>query len=152
MRLDKIVATFPIFDDLTDFYKELMKVTIDVAAYKKSLASLVWAKMKIIDFANKYKFKIHKSRQKNDMERFRFEYYGRVGSFIKQVKKSFVFLDDSRIRSQCTRTKCRCWSHNPTYRPLVRHRQVVRRSHTLNRIWKKMKNCEVSSCLWDLGN
>ena len=45
---EKIEKSFPSFDELSEFYQELLKIFVDYDMLKKSLASLKWVRMKIV--------------------------------------------------------------------------------------------------------
>jgi nucleolar GTP-binding protein len=91
----KILDNTPHFDNLNDFYKDLIKTQITVEDFKKSLASLKWAKEQIEKFTEQYKTSL-KGAQMNDLSRIRNAYYGRVSSIIKQIKKNLKFLEECR--------------------------------------------------------
>ena len=56
-RLTKVSLTFPYIDNLNIFYQKLFAVTIDIPAFKKSVASLTWATTKIKQFQKIYNSK-----------------------------------------------------------------------------------------------
>lgn len=96
---EKIVAilkSFPSFDSLTPFYDQLTRITIDVSATKKSLGALQWAKGKLQEFTHLYKRKIKNSREKEDLEKHKKEFFGRITSVLKQVKNDLELLEHAR--------------------------------------------------------
>ncbi|MEM4397357.1 MAG: GTPase [Candidatus Woesearchaeota archaeon] len=92
----KIISEFPNFDKLDDFYTELVKLTIDYVYLKKSLASLNWANEKIDFFFNFYKNKIKKDSDFLIIKKHSREYYGRISSVVKQIKKHLNYLEEVR--------------------------------------------------------
>jgi nucleolar GTP-binding protein len=95
-QLGLIVKSFPSFDDLTDFYKDLIKVTIGLADMKKSLGAVNWARKKSNELSRKYASRIKASRNMNQMTSYRKEFYGRINSVLKQIKNDFIFLENAR--------------------------------------------------------
>ncbi|MBC8501450.1 MAG: 50S ribosome-binding GTPase [Nanoarchaeota archaeon] len=95
-KLVKIISSFPNFDNLTEFYTELVKTLIDYKELKKSLGAMNWAKNKIADFSKQYRTKIRKCNELLVIRRYGKEYYGRISSVIKQISKNLYFLEETR--------------------------------------------------------
>lgn len=96
-RLSDITSSFPDFDNLTEFYQELVKAFIDFKTLKKSLGAMNWARKKVEEFANLYRPKIRRARDKEAVNKISKEYYGRISSFLKQVSKEMAFLEEVRV-------------------------------------------------------
>lgn len=94
--LTKIIKSFPNLDNLDEFYRELIKVSLDYGYLKKSLGSVDWAVKKNRDFFKIYKNKIKKSQDLTLINKYRKEYGGRVSSVIKQIKHNLAYLEESR--------------------------------------------------------
>ena len=94
--LIKIVKSFPSIDQLPEFYLELVKCTIDYAMLKKSLGAVNWAIKRVDEFFKIYSSKINKCSDLQKINQYRREFYGRISSFIKQIKKELAFLEESR--------------------------------------------------------
>ncbi len=94
--MDAIIKSFPSVMHLTDFYRELIEITIGIRDLRKSLAALNWAKKKILDFSKNYIKKIRYSNNLEYISKTKNEFYGRTSSFIKQIKSDFKFLEQSR--------------------------------------------------------
>lgn len=94
--LDKIVKSYPSFDDLDPFYQELIRVTLDVDQLKKSLAAVNWAKRSIQNLKTSYRAKIKSNKSIPEFNKFRTAFLGRACSILRQVKTDFVFLEESR--------------------------------------------------------
>ena len=92
----KIVKSFPSIDQLPEFYLELVKCTIDYAMLKKSLGAVNWAIKRVDEFFKIYSSKINKCSDLQKINQYRREFYGRISSFIKQIKKELAFLEESR--------------------------------------------------------
>lgn len=95
-KLTGIITSFPSFDNLTEFYTELVKNTIDYKALKKSLGGMNWAKKKVHEFSIQYKNKIRKSGDLQTIRKLGKEYYGRISSVMKQISKNLKVLEEAR--------------------------------------------------------
>lgn len=94
---NRVITEFPSLDQLSDFYKELVKCTLDYGQLKKSLGALNWANKKITDFFKIYDKKIRKSDNLRSIIKHRKEFLGRVASVVKQIKNELEFLERARI-------------------------------------------------------
>lgn len=94
--LRNIVRSFPRVEELDEFYKQLIKISIDYPMLKKSLGALNWATTKVQEFQKKYISAINKTKSITVVNASRREFYGRVSSCFKQVKKDFVNIDNAR--------------------------------------------------------
>ncbi|MEM4398010.1 MAG: GTP-binding protein [Candidatus Woesearchaeota archaeon] len=92
----KIIHNFPNIDSLNEFYKELVKCTLDYVYLKKSLASLSWANEKFDYFFNFYKNKIKQDKEYLSIKNHSREFYGRISSVVKQIKKHLIYLEEAR--------------------------------------------------------
>jgi nucleolar GTP-binding protein len=95
-RLDQILTSYPSFDQLPEFYKGLVKCTLDYAQVKKSLGAINWCSKKVNDFYIMYKKKIAKCEDLNKINQYRREYYGRISSAIDQIGKELRELENAR--------------------------------------------------------
>jgi nucleolar GTP-binding protein len=95
-RLKEITKNFPSLDDLPIFYLELIKITIDYNLLKKSLGGIGWAEKQIRKLTSNYTSKINKCKELTNINVYRREYYGRVSSIMKQIKKELLFLEEAR--------------------------------------------------------
>ncbi len=94
--LSKILETFPKTIELTEFYNELIKCALDFVLYKKSLGAVAWAIKQIKDLWKIYNVKVAKSNDVNDINKSKTEFYGRVSSVLKQIKKNLSYLQECR--------------------------------------------------------
>jgi nucleolar GTP-binding protein len=92
----KVLKSFPSIDNLSEFYKELINITLDYAYIKKSLASLKWCVEKNKEFLKTYKNKIKLATEIERINQYRKEFYGRVASTLKQINKHLEYLEFSR--------------------------------------------------------
>ncbi len=95
-QFERILQDFPSFDQLPEFYKELMKATFDVALMKKSLGGINYVKNKIKEFHGLYRVKIKKCMDMRKIFEYRTSFYGRASSLVKQIKKELAYLDECR--------------------------------------------------------
>lgn len=84
---DKIVRSFPSFDNLSEFHKELVSNFFDYDLVKKHLGTLKWAGTRIKSLQREYtkKFKTDKK-----------EFFGRASSVVYQIKPSLEYLENAR--------------------------------------------------------
>jgi nucleolar GTP-binding protein len=95
-HFDIILKSFPSIDTLDEFYQELIRATLDYAELKKSLGALRWAQVKVSQFCDKYQNMVRKCRDFRRMTAYSREYYGRISSVIKQVRKQLEYLELAR--------------------------------------------------------
>ena len=95
-KLDQILKSFPSLDDLTEFYKQLIKATMEFGEIKRSLGAVNWAGMQISSLYKKYNMKILKCEDMSSINKYRTEFYGRVSSVLKQIKSNLKILEDAR--------------------------------------------------------
>ncbi len=95
-QLNKIIVAFPNIDDLNDFYRQLINCTLDYKDLKQSLGAIKWATKKVNDMFMIYKKKIEKTRDFKFINKLRREFYGRVSSILKQIKKNLRYIEDAR--------------------------------------------------------
>ena len=94
--LDRVQKSFPQIDEMSRFYQELLKITRDVVQLKKSLATVVWGIHKISDFQRTYVHHIMQEKDKQKMQEFTRQFYGRVSSVLKQISPALKYLESSR--------------------------------------------------------
>ncbi|MBI5392584.1 50S ribosome-binding GTPase [Candidatus Woesearchaeota archaeon] len=95
-HLNKILESFPSIDNLPIFYQELIKCTLDYPMLKKSLGAVNWASMKITDMIEKITVKLKMANDQQILYTARKQYYGRVCSFVKQIKENLEYLEHAR--------------------------------------------------------
>ena len=95
-RAKRIHDSFPDFEALSPFYQELMRATLDIQKFNKSIGSLVWLTQKIKLFQSHYLKKINRSRTQTDIHDVRSSFYGRLSSICKKLDAEFIHLDKMR--------------------------------------------------------
>ncbi len=94
--LTSIIKNFPRVDEMDDFYRELVKCTIDYNKLKKSLGGVNWADKQSTKLYRIYYGKIKNSKDAKSMYLHKNSYYGRVSSTVKQIKAELLFLESAR--------------------------------------------------------
>jgi nucleolar GTP-binding protein len=94
--LSAVLRAFPSIDSLPDFYKELVKTTLDYYALKKALATINWGRKKVGEFYSQYLPKLRNARDFEQLEKFRREFFGRVSSVFYQIDPALKYLDYAR--------------------------------------------------------
>ncbi len=95
-QFEDVLNAFPQTDDLAPFYEELLKITVDFVAFKKSLGALRWAQMQIKKFFTVYNLKIKGVRHPDKVNEVRKQFSGRISSVVKQIKKELLYLEGCR--------------------------------------------------------
>lgn len=92
--LSSIVQGYPNLDNLPEFYKELIDLTVGIDRLKISLNRVSKANKTIRKLSKEYKRDL-KKRQDN-REKVRKEFYGRSVSIINRLSNDLYFLDNAR--------------------------------------------------------
>jgi len=95
-QMELITKSFPSLDDLPEFYKEMIKAIADFDELKKALGAIQWVSQKTSEFTSKYESKISKTWELQTINQHRREYYGRISSLLKQIKKELALLEKAR--------------------------------------------------------
>lgn len=91
-----ILKGFPRLESLDPFYLELVKCTIDYDQVKLSLGGVTWLLNQIDKIYIEYKIKIKSCKDIKVISRYRLEFYGRISSFVKQIKDRLEYLEVAR--------------------------------------------------------
>jgi len=94
--LNHITKHFPSVDGVSEFYYELMEITIGAKKLKKALGAVNWAVSASIKIGNLYLSKIKKCQEMSEINKIRNQYYGRAASVLKQIKKELLYLENAR--------------------------------------------------------
>lgn len=92
---NRIITSHPSYDNLDDFYREMVDVVVGVRRLKKSLAALAWADsmtQKVITQG------IRRIKGGRDPERTLKEVYGRVASIIEQIDDELRLLNEAKMK------------------------------------------------------
>jgi len=93
---NKLLKSFPMVDQLTPFYNDLVKYTIGTDDLRNALGAVNWAKKKISEICSIYTVKIRKTEDSRKINNYRNECYGRISSVAKQIKKYLELLEEAR--------------------------------------------------------
>ena len=96
-HLTLIIKSFPALDDLTEFYAQLVRLTLEFNDLKKALSGVGWSNRKISEFTAEYVRKINGSRNIQDTSRHKKAYLGRIGSVMKQLSENLTYLEHARV-------------------------------------------------------
>jgi len=95
-RLQQILADFPSFDSMNNFYNKLVRLTLDYSELKKSLGAVNWALKTLRVLHKDYVRKIAKTQDISKVISLSKEFYGRISSIIKQINPNLHFLERAR--------------------------------------------------------
>ena len=95
-RLDVVVRSFPSFNALHPFYRELTDVLIGVDELRIALSRLSWAKRMIRRLSRQYIRRVMRSEDFAEMEKIRKAAMGRISSIVKSISN-----DIDLIRAAC---------------------------------------------------
>jgi nucleolar GTP-binding protein len=73
-----------------------VRTTLDYPELKKSLGAVRWAQQKVEHFSDVYYNRIKRCADFRRMTSYSREYYGRMGSILKQIKRPLEYLELSR--------------------------------------------------------
>ncbi|MFT4313038.1 MAG: GTPase [Candidatus Woesearchaeota archaeon] len=94
--LHSILEKFPKLDELTPFYQDLIKLTLDYPYLKRSFGAIVWGLKKISEFSEITNRKLYASKTPQDALLHHKRYMGRCASICKQLREHLVYLEDAR--------------------------------------------------------
>ncbi|OPY30880.1 MAG: tRNA modification GTPase TrmE [Methanomassiliicoccales archaeon PtaU1.Bin124] len=96
--LVKYNRSFPSVNKREGFMVELMCVMVDMDELKQSLSKLEWAAEKVGQLRKGYIAKVKASRNLNELDDARKEYYGRMSSIVHRLDKDLAVLAAARER------------------------------------------------------
>jgi len=96
VHLKGIIKAYPQIDELAEFYKELVKCSVDYDQLKHSLGAIIWAQHRIETIGGDYANKIRRCKDFEAMNKYRREYYGRSASVIKKIGDELAYLETAR--------------------------------------------------------
>ena len=94
--LGRYVKAFPSIDRQSPFYRELIDVTIGRDKLKKSLGALDWCRGSVARIAKDATREISRATSISRIDEQRRSAYGRISSFVKQVRKELDVLGRAR--------------------------------------------------------
>jgi len=94
--LGRYVKAFPSIERQSPFYRELIDVTIGKDRLKKSLGALDWCRGNVARIAKDATRETSRAATISRIDDLRRSAYGRISSFVKQVRKELDFLAKAR--------------------------------------------------------
>lgn len=91
--MNKITSAHPSYENLPEFYRELIDTTIGIRRIKKSLAAMNWAAETVRKVVNK---NINKAKKSKNPDAILKSTYGRISSIIRQIDSELRFLNEAR--------------------------------------------------------
>jgi nucleolar GTP-binding protein len=89
----RIISSHPSYDNLPEFYREMVDVVVGIRRLKKSLAALKWADEMTQKLINRYLRKLKGTRNPEQVLK---EAYGRIASVIEQIDDELRFLNEAK--------------------------------------------------------
>lgn len=94
--LGRYVKAFPSIERQSDFYRELIDVTVGKDKLKKSLGAIDWCRGSVARIAKEATREVSRATKISRIDELRRSAYGRISSFVKQVRKELDFLAKAR--------------------------------------------------------
>ncbi len=92
---NRIIKSHPSYDNLPDFYKEMIDLVVGIRRIKKALAALNWANEMIQKIINRAVREIKGG--KNPVQVLRSS-YGRIASIVEQIDDELRFLNELKVK------------------------------------------------------
>ncbi len=92
---NKVIKAHPSYDNLPEFYREMVDVVVGLRRVKKALAALNWANSMTQRILSKSIRDVKAGKNPEDVLKAA---YGRVASIIKQIDPELRFLNEARNR------------------------------------------------------
>jgi nucleolar GTP-binding protein len=96
-RLIQIIKEFPALDNLSEFYSELLKASLDFDRLKKGLGAVNWADQKAKALVIMHKRSIFLAKSAEGLLKLRKAYMGRLSSVLSQIDGNLKYLDQARM-------------------------------------------------------
>lgn len=94
--LNGYINKFPRMEKEEDFIPELVDLIIGIDDYKKSLGALNWVQSRVEKLKNESLGSVRRSKDPAIIDGIRNGFYGRLSSYIKQISKDLLFLQDAK--------------------------------------------------------
>lgn len=129
--LSRYIATFPDFNVLHPFHRDLYGTIFELDKAQRSLASLRWCKAQVATIARKNASQIHRSKSRDFISKKVKEAYGRINSVVQEVKRDLKALALVREKLQkVPRIEVDCQTAVVAGAPNVGKSQLVRQLST----------------------
>lgn len=94
--LQTYVKRFPSFDQIPEFYRELIDLTLDLDKVRKSLGTLDWAWKRVNEIGDEAIAPIKRGQHAEQVLQAKSQAYGRYASILHQIDGDLRFLDEVR--------------------------------------------------------
>ncbi len=91
----KVVSSHPSYDNLPDFYREMIDVVVGIRRLKKALAAVSWADKTVQKIISK---SVREIKGGKDPKIVLKAAYGRVASVLEQIDDELRFLNEAKMR------------------------------------------------------
>lgn len=90
------IQKFPRMEKQDDFFPQLVNIVIGIDRYKKALGALNWAAGRTELLKNQSLREVRRTKDPAIIESIKKGFYGRLGSYIRQIEKDLLFLQDAK--------------------------------------------------------
>ncbi len=90
------IQKFPRLEKQDDFFPELVNLVIGIDRYKKALGALNWAAGRTELLKNQSLREVRRTKDPARIEAIKKGFYGRLGSYVRQISKDLLFLQDAK--------------------------------------------------------
>ena len=90
------IQKFPRMEKQDDFFPELVNLVIGIDRYKKALGALNWAAGRTELLKNQSLREVRRTKDPAIIESIKKGYYGRLGSYVRQISDDLLFLQDAK--------------------------------------------------------
>ncbi len=91
----RIVSAHPSYENLPDFYRELVDIVVGIRQLKKSLGAMKWADGMIRRIVNRSVAEIKRGKDPHTVLK---SAYGRIASVVEQIDDDLRFLNEAKNR------------------------------------------------------
>ncbi len=90
------IQKFPRMEKHDDFFPQLVNLVIGIDRYKKALGALNWAAGRTELLKNQALREVRRTKDPAIIENIKKGYYGRLGSYVRQISDDLLFLQDAK--------------------------------------------------------
>ena len=90
------IQKFPRMEKQDDFFPQLVNLVIGIDRYKKALGALNWAAGRTELLKNQALREVRRTKDPSIIENIKKGYYGRLGSYVRQISDDLLFLQDAK--------------------------------------------------------
>ncbi len=91
-KLKEIVKSYPDLNSIPEVYVQLLEIYIERTKLKDSLSKINWTAKKVHELKIKYVKKLKGVKSSVEARKIRKEFYGRIASLIKRIKKDLLLF------------------------------------------------------------